>query len=375
MCRGRDDVGGPKRCSGDTRAIFERSTAYLAELEDTEEVLKSALRDLDENGPARPALTDEALIARGAKVGFTDKTTRTEDIRRELDAAMDNLNTGEAWQEWLEFTSRFPSRSLANQILIQIQHPGATYVAGAKQWQAQGRNLAAGCKAIWIRAPRFQAKGRRKGKSESADGVNAPGQPVEQPGSDDQDKGQGAPVGYINVPVYDISDTAGPPLPQRPDVTYTHTTGVAPPEMHQELEKQITAHGYAVERRELAQDGPEGFTAKDPNRVVVSTRYSDAHQAMVLAHELAHIELGHMERDHDYHSRPGGQRPTMEIEAESVAYVIGRRYGLKPGDGSFAYVNGWAQGDPKKVRETASRVTKAADAILGRIPAMTPPES
>ncbi|WP_142277680.1 ImmA/IrrE family metallo-endopeptidase, partial [Mycobacterium timonense] len=107
-------------------------------------------------------------------------------------------------------------------------------------------------------------------------------------------------------------------------------------------------------------------------KVVVSTRFSDAHQAMTLAHELAHIQMGHMERHHDYHSGPGGQRPTMEVEAESVAYVIGRHYGLTPGGSAFAYIDGWAKGDTKKVQQTADRVNKACKSILGALPQATP---
>ncbi|ORB76561.1 hypothetical protein BST46_29395 [Mycobacterium timonense] len=105
---------------------------------------------------------------------------------------------------------------------------------------------------------------------------------------------------------------------------------------------------------------------------MVSTRFSDAHQAMTLAHELAHIQMGHMERHHDYHSGPGGQRPTMEVEAESVAYVIGRHYGLTPGGSAFAYIDGWAKGDTKKVQQTADRVNKACKSILGALPQATP---
>ncbi len=341
MCRATTDTGGPRRCSGDTRAAYSHSAHAVEVLEEAEAVLKTALADT----AAAPAPTPPKTVS------FADKTTRLEDIRREIDDAIANLNTGEQWQDWLHYASQFHHYSLQNQLLIKMQRPDATFVGGLKKvWNKKfNRNLVAGSKAIWVRAPQIIMKKKADGTDEEV------------------------LVGWLSVPVYDVGDTTGPPLPQRPEVTYTRETGEAPPELHTELEKLINAHGYTVERVELPEGGPEGYTQDKPTKkVVVSTRYSSAHAGVVLAHELAHIQMGHMERHHDYHSGPGGQRPTMEVEAESVAYVIGRHYGLKPGGSAFAYIDGWAKGDPKKVQETADRVNKACKAIIGALPQTAP---
>lgn len=358
MCRATTDPGGPRRCSGDTRIAYSHSAHAVEVLEEAESVLMATLADAGHLGAPAPAAADTAppVVAPTPEpapktVSFADKATRVEDIRREIDSAIANLNTAEQWQDWLHYASQFHHYSLQNQLLIRMQRPDATFVGGLKKvWNKKfNRNLIAGSKAIWVRAPKIVKKKKDDGTDEEV------------------------LIGWLDVPVYDVSDTTGPPLPQRPEVTYTRETGVAPPEMHAELEKQITAHGYTVERVELPEDGPEGYTQDKPTKkVVVSTRYSDAHQAMVLAHELAHIEMGHMERHHDYHNGPGGQRPTMEVEAESVAYVIGRHYGLNPGGSTFAYIDGWAKGDPKKVQQTADRVNKACKSIIGALPQTTP---
>ncbi len=288
-------------------------------------------------------------------MSFADKTTRVEDIRREIDDAIANLNTGEQWQDWLHYASQFHHYSLQNQLLIKMQRPpDATFVGGLKKvWNKKfNRNLVAGSKAIWVRAPPQIVKKKADGTDEEV------------------------LVGWLSVPVYDVDDTTGPPPAATPrSHLHPRNRRRAPPEMHTELEKQLAAHGYTVERVELPEGGPEGYTQDKPTKkVVISTRYSDAHQATVLAHELAHVQMGHMERHHDYHSGPGGQRPTMEVEAESVAYVIGRHYGLKPGGSAFAYIDGWAKGDPpKKVQETAQRVNKACKAIIGALPQTAPP--
>jgi len=329
-------------------------------LEEAESVLHAALAHAGDPAaatasalvpPAAEPLAAAPAAATPKTVSFADKSTRVEDIRREIDDAIANLNTAEQWRDWLQYASQFHAYSLQNQLLIRMQRPDATFVGGMKKvWNKKfNRSLVAGCKAIWVRAPRIVKKKRDDGTEEEV------------------------VVGWLEVPVYDVSDTTGPPLPAPPEVTYTRDIGVAPPEMHTELEKQLAAHGYTVERVELPEDGPDGYTQDKPaKKVVVNTRYSNAHQAVTLAHELGHVQMGHMERHHDYHSGPGGQRSTMEVEAESVAYVIARHYGLNPGGSAFAYIDGWAHGDPKKVQQTAERVNKACKKIISQLPQAAP---
>lgn len=345
MCKATHEPGGPRRCSGDTRSNYSQSVSAVAVLEKTEAVLKSAL--------AGTAPTPQAA----GTVSFGDKSTRNEDIRREIDEAIGNLNTADQWTSWLEYAGRFHNYSFNNQLLIRMQFPKATQVAGFHRWKDLGRNVEKGSKAIWIWAPK---KAR----------IKAPCPPGVKPDGYEDGKPfvyRKIVTGFLPVTVFDVTQTAGDPIPQPPQVPYTREEGEAPPEMVPALKAQVEAHGYSVHFQELPEGGPEGFTSHNPKMVVVSTRYSPAHAAVTLAHELAHIELGHMERAHDYHTGPGGERPTMEVEAESVAYVIGRRFGLTPGGSAFAYIDNWAKGDKKKVAETADRVVKAADAILSRI--------
>lgn len=350
MCRATHEPGGPKRCSGDTRSNYTSSAHTVAVLEQAENVLMSALA-----GPAATAAA--ASSAAPTPVTFGDKDTRNADIRREIDEAIDNLNTAEQWQTWLDYAGQFHNYSFNNQLLIMMQRPTATQVAGFGKWKEMGRDVQAGEKAIWIWAPKISR-------------VKAPCPPGTKPDGYDAGKPfvyRRVLTGFKPVTVFDVTQTAGDPLPSPPEIKYTREEGEAPPEMRPALEAQIAAHGYTLEYRDLPAGGPEGYTTHNPKRVVISTRYSHAHASVVLAHELAHIELGHMEQVHDYHTGPDGKRPQMEVEAESVAYIIGRRYGLNPGGTAFAYIDSWAKGDKKKVADTAERVVKAADAILSRI--------
>lgn len=357
MCKSRSEPGGPRRCSGDTRATYERASAAVATLEDTErDLLDKLSTGNDSPAPAShdgaapgPSAGDDAPGHPGGPepehrdpVSFTDKTTRVEDIRREIEEAMDRLDTGDAWQAYLDNAGKFHNYSLNNQMLIMMQKPEATQVAGFNKWKEMGRSVNKGEKAIWIQAPMVV---RKK--------------------TDDPDSDERRVIGFKPVPVYDVSQTSGKPLP-KPPVVYTQEHGEAPAGMVDDLSEQIKSHGYTVDYEDLGADATarDGYTDPVGKRVVINTNRSSAHQAMTLAHELGHIDLGHMERMHDY--TRGGQRPTMEVEAESVAYVIGRHYGYKPVN-PFGYIDGWAKGDKSLVKSTATNVCASSKRILSKL--------
>lgn len=340
MCLASSDPKGPRRCSGESRTALCACNEKIAVMERNATILREVL----DTPPAQPTDT----------VSFADKTSRVEDIRREIDTAVEGLAQPEAWQDWLEYASKFHHYSFGNQILIRIQRPDATQVAGFNKWKELGRDVTKGEKAIWVQAP-MSVKVKGKKKEDADDG-------------DNEDK---RITLFRPVPVFDVAQTGGDPLPQPPMVEYTPETGDAPQRMHDDLDALIEREGFILEYRDLTvergENAPEGYTDFNSKRVVISTVYGDAHQAVTKAHELAHIKLGHGERGSEYHTKPGGQRGTMEVEAESVAYVIGRHYGLKASGSAFPYIANWAQGDTKKVKATAADVNKACKEILGSL--------
>lgn len=347
MCRASTETGGPRRCSGDTRNAYGLASMSVAQLERSEALLMSQL--------AVP-MPDAPAAGHSPQISFDNKETRNEDVRREIDAAIEGLNTGDRWKEFLEVSRRFHNYSLNNQMLILLQKREATRVAGFHKWKEFGRSVNKGERAIWIYAPMI-----KKVIDKDADG-NV------KYGPDGKPKWREALLGFKTVPVYDVSSTSGKPLPEAPVIPFNRSSGQAPEGMHDDLREQVEAHGYTLEYRDLGTDQgiPDGATDPRTNKVIINTAYSNAHQAMTLAHELAHIELGHLERTAEYHTRAGGERPTMEVEAESVSYVISRRYGMEP-DSAFSYIDGWAMGDKERVRKTADAVIKATDNILKKI--------
>ena len=123
----------------------------------------------------------------------------------------------------------------------------------------------------------------------------------------------------------------------------------------------MSGHGYALERGDCS--GANGWN--DPARRVARVRadVDDAQAVKTLAHELGHLECGHVTDLPTYLTCRG----RCEVEAESVAYVVAASVGLDTAGYTFAYVAGWAGGDLAVVRQAAETVTGAARTILGRL--------
>ncbi len=104
-------------------------------------------------------------------------------------------------------------------------------------------------------------------------------------------------------------------------------------------------------------------------RWCISRAASPRQAARTLAHEAAHIALGHGARASEYHTGAGGKRPDFEVEADSVSFVIGRRFGMAGGRDNFRYIDSWAQGDKDRVKATAQAVVTGARKIIDRLEA------
>ena len=286
------------------------------------------------------------------------------ELHEQITEGVAALVSSEAWRAMLDTAARFHTYSLGNLLLIALQAPTATRVAGFRTWQSLGRQVRKGERGIAILAPCTYRPKRAEDEA-------TPGQ-----GSGDEGSGgaeaPSAPArrqlrGFRRAYVFDIAQTDGEPLPE---VAPALLTGEAPAGLWDGLAAQVAGHGYTLERG--TSRGANGFTDPATRTVRVRADVDDAQAVKTLAHELAHIECGHVEDLPTYATC----RDRCEVEAESVAYVVTAAARMDTAGYSFAYVAGWAGGEPGKVRQAAETITKAARTILARLdtPSASPGE-
>lgn len=279
-------------------------------------------------------------------------------LHETLRTQVDQLVHGRPWQEWLAFASRFHTYSFRNLLLILAQKPEATLVAGYTTWQKLGRQVRKGETGIQIYAPVTARRGSTDShEPDPQDSDTAEGPRADPPTPDTQKANRGI-TGVKVAHVFDVTQTDGDPVPQQPLPDLL--AGQAPDGLWDALAHLAEARGYTVQRGEC--DGANGRTYFDTKTVRVRADVDDAQAVKTLAHELGHVLL------HDHGVATLVCRGVVEVEAESVAFLVAAHHGLDTAGYTFPYVATWAERtgeDPAKVvHATGQRVIAAAHHIL-----------
>ena len=272
-------------------------------------------------------------------------------MHAKLAAQVATLDGQGAWQAWLRFAASLHRYSFNNTVLSWSQKPDATLVAGYRAWQAKGRQVRRGEKAIKVFGPVTRRQEVLDAQGRPA--RDASGQPLVETRM----------VGVKPVSVFDVSQTDGDPLPTQPEAKLL--AGQAPDGLWQALQRFVEAQGFSVTREDCG--GANGMTIFGTRQVLVRPDVDDAQACKTLAHEAAHVLL------HAPDAREGSTcRGVAEVEAESVAYMVTQAHGLDSAQYTFHYVTGWAHQATTPdgpsvediVRATGGRVIAATGQIL-----------
>jgi antirestriction protein ArdC len=265
----------------------------------------------------------------------TAREERLEALHEMLVAKTAELTTSEGWLAYLDFASKFRQYSLNNTLLILCQRPDSTHVASYKKWSELGRQVRKGERSMSIFAPMMR-------KREDADGEE-----------------KRYISGFKAVPVFDIAQTDGDPVPE--PVLPVLLDGEAPAGLWDSLLTIVDASGYHVERGDC--HGANGFTRPSERLIMVREDVSDAQATKTLVHETAHM-LMHCGEEGGLTADAMMHRSIAEVEAESVAHIVATVHGLPTEEYSLPYISGWSDGKPEVVAATADRVLRTAKQIL-----------
>ena len=241
------------------------------------------------------------------------------ELRAQLEAGR-----SEALLAYLDCMSRFHRYSWSNVMLIDMQMPGATQVAGFHTWRQMKRWVRKGESGIAILAPMTRRK-KEVG-----------------PGNDDD---QDAITGFRTVHVFDVSQTDGEPLPDLSKPAGTIGRSLI------QLEQLVRRSGISLSYESIP-SGADGYSAH--GRIGIEQSRTELERFAILAHELAHEWLGH-------HQQAASTR-LRETEAEAVAYVVCRAQGIDM-PGSSEYIQLY-RGDARLLGESLSRIQRVAARIL-----------
>ncbi len=304
---------------------------------------------------------------RGAGSGSAPSAPAKPDRRAEawarLESGLAAITTGEAWRAYLNVQARFHSYSFGNVLLILSQCPNASRVAGYSTWSALGRYVRKGESALWIFAPSV-----RKARP-AADAASPAECAAEDPGCSSK-----LVAYFVAVPVFDLSQTDGEPLPELPRLEWRSQAGeadAASNALHASLLTFGANLGWEIktatsgEIEALGHSGALGLCCYSERSILLLDSLAGAEVCRTLAHELAHALC----------DGQAGDRLAIEdreLRAESVAFLVLEYFGLAAGDeSSFNYVASWQARHGKnasaRLRELGRSVQQTAARIIDSV--------
>lgn len=245
-----------------------------------------------------------------------------------LSELTDDAAKSEAMAEYFAFSAKFHQYSMNNQFLIAIGFPGATHVAGYKKWTEFGRFVRKGEKGIPILAPMI----------------------VNKKHPEDEDRKVTVCVGFRVVYVFDVSQTDGDDLPETPEWKS--------PERQEELQAKLIAFATSKDITVKTDDLGGGIQGASFGGVIV---LDEGAGTKTLIHEIAHELL------HQNGNGNGTGKQDREVEAESVAFIVGTHFGLD-NLSSPNYLALW-NADSKIIAARANNIQKVAHQIISAVEA------
>ena len=300
---------------------------------------------------------------------MADKPTnreRLQQITAGIEQGIKELFESEKYMRYLSVMSRFHRYSVNNTMLIYMQKPDATLVAGYNKWKNQfERHVKRGEHGITIIAP---TPFKKKIEEQKLDpDTKAP--MLDQDGKVIMEEREVEIPMFRPVKVFDVSQTDGKPLPE---LTATLSGSVQNYEAFMEALRRSAPVPLSVEPMAANMDG---YFSPDRQRIAIRAGMSEVQTVSAAVHEIAHSKLHNYAKAQEEAARAGDKEPpkkkdrnTEEVEAESISYAVCQYFGIQTADNSFGYIASWSQGkELPELRASLETINKAAGELIADI--------
>ncbi|WP_347560312.1 YodL domain-containing protein [Clostridium sp. AM42-4] len=281
---------------------------------------------------------------------------KVKEITDKLEAGLKELFESEKYKSYLSTMSKFHNYSFNNTLLIAMQKPEATLVAGYQAWQKNfERHVNKGEKAIRILAP---APYKIKEERDKLDPVTGE-MMFDENGMPQKEETEVTIPAFRAVSVFDVSQTDGKPIPEL-EVNELLSTVEGYEDFVQAL-MNISPVPIAFE--DIPGDS-KGYFSTAEKRIAVQENMSESQTLKTMVHEVAHSML-HDKEVNQSMDIPVKDRNTKEVEAESVAFTVCQHFGIDTSDYSFGYIAGWSSGrNMKELKSSLDTIRKTASELI-----------
>ena len=358
-----------------------------------------------------------ANLERRVKI-MADKPTnreRLQEITAGIEQGIKELFESEKYMRYLSVMSKFHRYSVNNTMLIYMQKPEATLVAGFNKWKNQfERHVKKGEHGITIIAPtpyKKKIEEMKRDPDTHAPILDANGKAVME------EKEIEIPM-FRPVKVFDVSQTDGKPLPE----LASSLSGTVP---HYEafLEALRRSAPVPIEFEPMAEN-MDGYFSSEQQRIAIREGMSEVQTVSAAVHETAHSKLHdpkkyeaeptwkivmvseggtkqdfrldfstkaeaeqaaaeedwryvdenqfewrlEVEEDLTAVKQAAKNRNTEEVEAESISYAVCQYFGIQTGENSFGYIASWSKGkELKELRASLETINKTSCELINDI--------
>ena len=300
---------------------------------------------------------------------MADKPTnreRLQQITAGIEQGIQELFESEKYMRYLSVMSRFHRYSVNNTMLIYMQNPDATLVAGYNKWKNQfERHVKKGEHGITIIAPtpfKKKIEEQKLDPDTKAPMLDAEGKAIME------EREVEIPM-FRPVKVFDVSQTDGKPLPE---LASSLSGNVQNYEAFLEALRRSAPVPLTIEPMAANMDG---FFSPNQQRIAIREGMSEVQTVSTAVHEIAHSKLHNYAKAQEEAARAGDKEPpkkkdrnTEEVEAESISYAVCQYYGIQTGENSFGYIASWSQGkELPELRASLETINKAAGELIADI--------